>query len=325
VSTGEEDQNIVASNTSLASNMLKDDEIDDQGKLTEHIFLTSNDLSNNDGEAGDSTEIKLTESMNGARLHSSDITNGARLHSDDTDKCPSLSLNFPVTIKVSDLVPTSSISVMGNSTSQLTVQSIVDRNKRLFSMAGKSRNNNLTPEEEERIKEILQEEDDAIVNCIMPSIEEDREAELDMLLNGLGYCFDNDEDEKDTKPSRGDPILRELAQKKALEEKENSIDKALRTLLREPLPRVIRFLNEENTGDAVSLLSLNGDSLVATLSEDDILELVQSVKEDLEVEKLELADHDSVRELATSILNGEVAKSMCRSIASGTLEGSNVP
>lgn len=49
----------------------------------------------------------------------------------------------------------------------------------------------------------------------------------------------NDEDASGR--PRGDPVLRELAKQSILDDRERRIDRALRALLREPLPLHIRF------------------------------------------------------------------------------------
>jgi hypothetical protein len=178
-------------------------------------------------------------------------------------------------------------------------------NRKLFAVQGQSK---LTLEEEARVAEILRQEDDCVENYILPDEDErTRQTELDELLAGLGYVFD--EDEETIQPNekvKGDPILRELAQQRSLAEKEKLIDEALKTLLREPLPKVIRLT--PSSEDNISLLSES--VLSAPINEDVIKDLVVQVKRALEEDQMALADHESVRLLATSILNSEAAKSL---------------
>jgi hypothetical protein len=169
--------------------------------------------------------------------------------------------------------------------------------------------NKLTPEEEERVAEILRQEDDEIGRYILPTIEEmTRQTELDHLLSELGYVFE-DEITGNDKP-RGNPVLRELAEQRSIEERTKQIDRALRALLREPLPRVIKF--SQHNDEELSLLS-SGDTLLSfPINEACIKELVEQVRLSLEDEGLSLADHESVRLLATALLNTEAAKgSIC--------------
>ena len=67
------------------------------------------------------------------------------------------------------------------------------------------------------------------------------------------------------------------------------------------------------TDDGISLLSSIGDSRITSpVHEDVIQQLVQEIKLSLERDNMDLADGDSVRLLATSILNNEAAKiSIC--------------
>eukprot|EP00579_Thalassiosira_antarctica_P014615 CAMPEP_0201932800 /NCGR_PEP_ID=MMETSP0903-20130614/30221_1 /ASSEMBLY_ACC=CAM_ASM_000552 /TAXON_ID=420261 /ORGANISM="Thalassiosira antarctica, Strain CCMP982" /LENGTH=378 /DNA_ID=CAMNT_0048472537 /DNA_START=2345 /DNA_END=3478 /DNA_ORIENTATION=- len=228
-------------------------------------------------------------------------------------------LEFPVAIDIEDIVPTSSsdmscISFMNAQSMHGSVQRSIERNKSLCSVGGG--NNLLTVEEEERISELLLEEDGDVekYGC-MPSTEEEREVELDSILLGLGYNIENndgdnagieerkeDEGTKTSNEPRGDPVLRELAKNRALSEHEMSIDQALRALLREPLPPVIRIPEDGITEgeDGVSLLSsiFGGTTLTAAMTEEDMQTLIQRVKHELQEDELELADHQSVRALA---------------------------
>ena len=169
----------------------------------------------------------------------------------------------------------------------------------------------LTPEEEKRVVEILEQEDDALEHYILPTAEEmTRETELDDLLASLGYTFVEEDETQRKEKARGDPVLRDLAEQRSLDEREKQIDRALRALLREPLPRVVKILNESSTDDGISLLSsINDTVLSAPISEDVIKDLVQQVRRHLEEDKMPLADQNSVHLLATSILNGEAEKS----------------
>ena len=207
-------------------------------------------------------------------------------------------LDFPVTI---DISKTSNESAFGN-----TVEYTAENPAIVHSVVRSK--TSLTQEEEIRVAEILEQEDDALEHYILPTAEEmTRETELDDLLASLGYTFAEDEAQRN---ERGDPVLRELAEQRHLDERERQIDRALRALLREPLPRVIRIMNENSADDGISLLSsINETVLSAPISEDVIKDLVQQVKRCLEEDNMRLADKDTVRLLATSILNGEAEKS----------------
>ncbi|KAL7482205.1 hypothetical protein ACHAW6_012101 [Cyclotella cf. meneghiniana] len=220
-------------------------------------------------------------------------------------------LDFPVAININERNTTGESSFFGRYNNHTerdsAAKNLIVRNKNLVGGKGLSK---LTPDEEERVAKILREEDDAMENYIQPSDEEmTRETEIDLLLNDLGYFFETgDVSASANENSRGEPALRELAEKRYLEEREKSIDRALRALLREPLPRVIRLENAKNGEDSISVLSSIGNSLSAPISEDRIRELVQQVKLNLEEDNMRLADQNSVRLLASSLLNGELAK-----------------
>ena len=111
---------------------------------------------------------------------------------------------------------------------------------------------------------------------------------------------------------RGDPVLRQLAEQRIRDEHEQRIDTALRTLLREPLPPVISV---QDGDDGVSLLpsTCNDTVLSMPLTEEDIQELIQRVKQELEEDGLELADHNTIRSLAQSIIDEESTKKSVRS------------
>lgn len=231
-------------------------------------------------------------------------------HLDTITEDENLTLDFPVTIDINELDLNGEggsffDSVAIDAAGKTLVGNSIDRNKKLCS----SRNSKLTLEEEERVAEILCQEDDALENYIVPTEEElTRHTELDSLLDALGYVFDDEHITQDKTAGRGDPILRQLAEERSLAEKERLIDEALRCLLREPLPRVIRYQHNAATDDVVSLLS-SGDSVLSMpISEDAIKDLVKQVKQALEEDCLALADHASVRLLATAILNDEAVK-----------------
>ena len=225
---------------------------------------------------------------------------------------------FPVTIDIDEINPTGGGCSILSSEIYDTFPSSTDsfcRNKNRSSVRVKrSSNGKLTLEEEERVAEILRQEDDDMQNYILPTSEEEmtRETDLDDLLAGLGYQFSFDEGTRDSSEgvnTRGDPVLRELAEKRSQEEKAKAIDHAIRALLREPLPRVIKYLQDNATDDGISLLSSIGEStLTAPVNEDVIKDLVQRVKLTLERDNMDHACSDSVRLLATSILNSEAAK-----------------
>ncbi|KAL7541003.1 hypothetical protein ACHAXR_010549 [Thalassiosira sp. AJA248-18] len=296
---------------------------------------------------GDPSEPSLESNEFGHRnflelgLEESPVVNeNSRLDTVDLSGVPdapgkdSLLLEFPVTIDIKDIVPTgsdasciSSINAGGAVSLHGSVQSSIERNKNLCSVATAGRNSLLTSEEEERISEMLElEEEENEKYGKMPSIEEEREAELDSLLLGLGFNIDDDDGPnngieglkegeqqglKISSEPKGDPVLRELALQREREQHETNIDRALRALLREPLPPVIRITEGTEGEDAdVSLLSsLCAEStLTAPMTEEDMQQLIQQVKKQLEDGDLELADHNSVRALAQSIFDEESSK-----------------
>lgn len=236
-------------------------------------------------------------------------------------------LEFPVTIDIKHIVPTSDMSCLSvNDTSTHgSVQSSIEQNK---SLCRAERNSLLTVEEEERIsKMLLQEDEDVEKYAHMPSVEEEREAELDSILLGLGYDIDADDglaksnNEDGGADEKGDPVLRELAKQREKMQHEKKIDQALRALLQEPLPPVTRFPKEGAEGyeDSanVSRLTFSCSETVSTnhTTEEDIQTLVQTVKKELEEDEMELADHDSVRMLAQTIMVEESSKKSSLSMA----------
>ena len=242
------------------------------------------------------------------------VTSPVRLKDDKLPSSPGEdefpTLDFPVIISIDELNTSQTSSILGiepkNTARNSVAKSSIARS--LCSVKGHSK---LTPEEEERVSEILRQEDDCMANYILPTEEEmARETELDILLAELGYELSTD-DYATPQNKSGDPVLRELANKRLLEQRENCIDKALRALLLEPLPRVIRILQETGLAgqESISCLSSIGDSvLTAPISEEKIRQLVEEVKQNLLDDNMTLADGESVRLLATSILNSEAAK-----------------
>lgn len=238
-------------------------------------------------------------------------------------------LDFPVTIDIKDIVETtpSNKSVMSSinahSMQDSSVQSSVERNKKLCFSSGRT---NLTAEEEERVSAMLLEnEEDEEYGC-MPTIDEEREAELDSLLHGLGYDVDDangdqeagqesDDQTLSNISSRRDPVLCELEKNRQIKQHEKSIDRALRSLLREPLPPVIHIPDGDyectkGMGTDVSLLSsfCAESTLTTPVTEHDLKQLIKKAKEEIEEDDLKLADHKSVRELAQSIIDEESSK-----------------
>ena len=206
-------------------------------------------------------------------------------------------------------------SINANSLHSASASSTIERNKNLCAAVASGRSSLLTAEEEERISEILQQDEDAEEKYGRTSTSVEREVELDSILYGLGYNVtteDYEEDENEKSTMRGDPVLRQLAEQRIRDEHEQRIDTALRTLLREPLPPVIKA---EEGEDGVSLLSstCNDTVLSMPLTEEDIQELIQRVKQELEEDGLELADHNTIRSLAQSIIDEESTKKSVRS------------
>ena len=244
---------------------------------------------------------------------------------DDRDQ---FTLAFPVAINIKDIAaidPASEggtmscmSSINANSLHSASASSTIERNKNLCAAVASGRSSFLTVEEEARISEMLQQDEDADEKYgRVPSVEadDDREVELDSILYGLGYNVnteDQEEDENEKSTIRGDPVLRQLAEQRIRDEHEQRIDTALRTLLREPLPRVISV---QDGDDGVSLLpsTCNDTVLSMPLTEEDIQELIQRVKQELEEDGLELADHNTIRSLAQSIIDEESTKKSVRS------------
>ena len=221
-------------------------------------------------------------------------------------------VKLPVAIDVKDILFTGTIS--GNMGSI----DVIERNKNLCSTT----NRLLTVEEEERIAEMMRQEEEDVEQygfCIQ-STEKNREAEIDVLLLGLGYGIENDdtpvgcehtEREEEIKLERGDPILRELAKKRIAGLREQRVDEALHKLLLEPLPHVVR-INEDGVEcqDGVSQLPVvcEDAKLTASVADEEICNLIQLLKKEFEDKGLALADHESIRALARSIMDQELSK-----------------
>lgn len=151
-------------------------------------------------------------------------------HNDEVDE---ITLDFPMSIDINSNSADESSFFGAGTLREHIIENPVERNKKLCSIKGQSK---LTQEEEKRVAEILKQEDDCIQNYVLPTEDErTRHTELDELLAGLGYVFEEEAIQSNEKV-RGDPILRELAKERSLAEKEKLIDQALRSLLREPLP-----------------------------------------------------------------------------------------
>ena len=235
-------------------------------------------------------------------------------HQQDTDiNCDRgvPTVKHPVAVNVKDILFTDPIS--GNVGSI----DVIERNKHLCSTT----NRLLTVEEEERIAEMMRQEEEDMeqYGFRIPSTEKNREAEIDQLLLGLGYieCDDtrvgceHTEREEDIKLERGEPILRELAKKRITGLREQRVDEALQKLLLEPLPPVVR-INEDgvDSQDGVSQLPVvcEDATLTASVADEEICNLVQLLKKEFEDEGLALADHESIRALARSIMDQELSK-----------------
>jgi len=214
-----------------------------------------------------------------------------------------LTLSFPVAITIDDIAASTSgtLSCMSSSVNAQSATTVIERNKSLATGGNGSR---LTVAEENRLSKILAQDDDENYKDATST----REVELDSLLTGLGYNIDNEEENDDgenKEKERGDPVLRRLAKERTLEKQKKRIDQALCTLLREPLPPVVR-----NDDASLQPLTCDHDDTVLTtpLTEDDIHDLIEKAKKELDDDKLDLADHESIRLLAQSILDEESSK-----------------
>ena len=125
-------------------------------------------------------------------------------------------------------------SVNAQSTTRSSISNVLERNKSLATGGNGSR---LTAAEEDRLSKILAQDDD---ENYKDATSNTREVELDSLLTGLGYNIEPEEESKDNDKERGDPVLRKLTKQRTLQMQKKRIDQALRTLLREPLPQVVR-------------------------------------------------------------------------------------
>lgn len=245
-------------------------------------------------------------------------------------------LDFPVTIDIHDA------STIANNTLTTygSVQSVIERNKSLCAAAGGK--HLLTIEEEERIVELLREEDgEAEKYGFVHAKGEEREAELDSLLLGLGYDVDDDDEEDvdattmsaSTSGGLGEPVLCALAKERALDEHARQVDRALFALLREPLLPVVR-IPEDGTDEGGASLppagrggeSCGGETtLSAATTEAELKALIRKVKDELEEDDLMLADDGSIRGLAQSLLGrpqgtlGRVLGEAAAGIGSGSV------
>jgi len=123
-----------------------------------------------------------------------------------------------------------------------------------------------------------------------------------------------------------DPVLRELAKMRKLEERERNIDKALRALMRAPLQSVIRCSDDDCAQDIDGVVTAEEDAdgtcsmisstcsgrsiLSASVTEKDVEQLVQCCREGLEAENIEIADRISIRWLLDSLVNRSGRKSL---------------
>ena len=208
-----------------------------------------------------------------------------------------LTLSFPVAINIDDIAASTCGSTLSSSVNAQSATTAIERNKCLATGGGGSR---LTVDEEDRLSKILAQDDDENYKDATST----REVELDSLLTGLGYNIELEEEGKDNDKERGDPVLRRLAKERTLEKQKKRIDQALQALLREPLPPVVR-------NDDASLIpsTYDHDTVLTTpLTEDDIQDLIEKAKKELDVDKLSLADHESIRMLAQSIVDEESSK-----------------
>jgi hypothetical protein len=186
--------------------------------------------------------------------------------------------------------------------------SLIQRNKSLASVGGM--HPVLTVEEEERIEQLLHEdEEDDEKYAFVSSTEEDREIEIDKLLLCLGFDFQGNGKNEARDDMRGDKVIRELAKQRQERVHEQRIDQALRVLLHEPLPSVIRspeedFSERDNENNSPSIC----DETIATapLTEEDIQLLIQTAS--ISESSLPLADRESIRKLASSIMIEEASK-----------------
>jgi hypothetical protein len=206
------------------------------------------------------------------------------------------------------------IGVVSAPTLNMDSIDLIERNKNLCSM----KNQLLTVVEEERIAEMMRQEAEDMEKygfCI-PSTEKNREAEVDELLLGLGYDIEdgvtrvgceNTECEDKIKVERGDPILRELAKERMADLREQRVDEALQKLLLEPLPHVVRVKEEGQETTQLQVVCEDATS-TASVADEDICNLVQKLRKEFEDDGLALADHESIRALARSIMEQEFSK-----------------
>lgn len=230
-------------------------------------------------------------------------------------------LQFPVAVEFSDITSAANdgsacVSCISgiNAPSTQTVTSAIERNKNLSL-------NLLTEQEEKRVAELLLEvEEDEEKFGSTPTVDE-REAELDTLLIGLGYDIKEEDDDladeetaKAGLSKKGDPVLAALKEEREFELHKDRVDRALRALMQEPLPSVIH-ISEDVEGEDVEtsfIASLCGESKSSTrsmpITEDELRSLIETVQKELEEDGLELADHQSIRVLARNIMDDEATK-----------------
>jgi len=192
--------------------------------------------------------------------------------------------------------------------------SLIQRNKSLARVGGM--HPVLSVEEEERIEQLLQEDEEAVEKyACVSSTEEDREIEIDKLLLDLGYDFQGNGKHEARDDVRGDKVIRELAKQRQERVHEQRIDQALRVLLHESLQSVIRKPEEDFSGrDNENMSPSICDETIATapLTEEDIQLLIQNVS--ISESSLPLADRESIRKLASSIMVEEASKVATRRI-----------
>ena len=262
------------------------------------------------GRSSSKEDVFLTESPQVKKsLQQETTTNKTVQHNKDHDReatatdefVNELTLSFPVAINIDDIA-TSTVSCMSSSvnaqsTTRSSISNAIERNKSLATTTTVSR---LTVAEEDRLSKLLAQDDDENYKDATST----REVELDSLLNGLGYNIETEEEGKDDDKERGDPVLRKLAKERTLEKQKQKIDQALRTLLREPLPPVVR-----DDDASLQLQPSDHDTiLTAPLTEDDIQVLIEKAKNELYADKFDLADQQSIRLLAQSIVDEESSK-----------------
>ena len=274
---------------------------------TENVFLTEKKKDTVRSELLNTSEWEHAPCHQGDGENQTNQSNLLPLEHED------LFLDFPVTIRCDDVSSScnvidgqDTISATNNALAMNTSRSMIERNKSLC-----GGNNFLTAEEMGRISELLREED---ADGDTHGLCSEREAELDNLLLGLGYDVhdhhENDFDSTNTgsglSHEPGEPALRALAKQRNFDEHERRVNQALFALLREPLPLVVRVpdVGADEAEDGISFLRSCGETttLSAAVTEVEMKELVQKVKEELLEDDMMLADGASVQRLARSLL-----------------------